>query len=511
MHDPPMLSANLVRTVLDAAPDAMVVVDSSGRIVFANQQVTALLGYDRDEVLGLSVDVLIPDQFRHRHAGHRRRYAESGHRRPMGSGLDLFARRKDGTEVPVEVSLSPIDGGEAALVAAAIRDVTDRRRVQIELLAARESADRANLAKSRFLATASHDLRQPLQALGLLTGSLRRMVSDPDISDVLTHQERAIGAMSRLLNALLDISKLESGAIRPEIADFRVAALFEDLRHEFAGLAADKGLQLAIEPCADAIHSDQALVGQVLRNLVSNAIKYTRQGCVRLRCLHDRAFVRLEVLDTGIGIPASQLPYICDEFYQVDVPSNTTRDGYGLGLSIVQRITKLLDLKLDVESEIGRGSTFALTVPASRERPADAHADAARGGGGAPRAEVRVPHVLLVEDDEAVRSATRLLLKVAGYRVTAAASVGEAVARVRERADIDVLVTDYHLGPDETGLEAIVAVREVQGPALRAVLVTGDTSSVVKELACDARTRIASKPINADDLLRLLDELRAGQ
>ncbi len=508
MHEPMTLSASLVGTVLDAAPDAMVVIDASGRILFANQQVTALFGYDREEVVGLSVDALIPERFRHRHAAHRRHYAESGHRRPMGSGLDLFARRKDGSEVPVEISLSPITDGGDALVAAAIRDVTDRRRVQIELQAARESADRANLAKSRFLATASHDLRQPLQALGLLSGSLRRMVSEPEVSDVLAHQDRAIGAMSRLLNALLDISKLESGAIRPEITDFTVAALFEELRQEFAGLAADKGLQLAIEPCADAVHSDPALVGQVLRNLVSNAIKYTRQGFVRLRCLHEQAFVRLEVLDTGIGIPANQLPYICDEFYQVDVPSNTTRDGYGLGLSIVQRITKLLDLKLDVQSEIGRGSTFALTVPASNARAAGPHADPARAG-SAPRAAVSVPHVLLVEDDEAVRSATRLLLKVAGYRVTAAGSVAEAVERVRERADVDVLVTDYHLGGGETGLEAIVAVRALQGPALRAVLVTGDTSSAVRELACDARLRIASKPMNADDLLTLLDELRA--
>lgn len=270
------LTPELVGTLLDAAPDAMLVVDRSGTIVFANQQVTALFGYDRGEVLGLKVEALIPDRFRERHPVHRRHYAETGRRRPMGSGLDLFARHKDGSEIPVEVSLSPITAGADSLVAAAIRDVTDRRRVQSELQAAREAADRANLAKSRFLATASHDLRQPLQALSLLSGSLRRMVSDPEVSRALVHQDQAIGAMSRLLNALLDISKLESGAIRPEITDFTVAALFEELRAEFAALAANKGLQFAIEPCNDAIHSDAALLGQVLRNLVSNAIKYTR-------------------------------------------------------------------------------------------------------------------------------------------------------------------------------------------------------------------------------------------
>ena len=227
---------------------------------------------------------------------------------------------------------------------------------------------------------------------------------------------------------------------------------------------------------------------------------------MRLRCLHEKAFVRLEVLDTGIDIPASQLPYICDEFYQVDVPSNTRRDGYGLGLSIVQRIAKLLDVKLDVHSVIGHGSTFALTVPVGRVPVAPTRA------GGPPaataaRSAARSPHVLFVEDDEAVRSATRLLLKVAGYRVTAAASLAEALDCARRHADIDLLVTDYHLGGNDTGMQAITAVRAQLGPDLRAVLVTGDTSSAVSELSCDARTRITSKPINADDFLALLEAL----
>ena len=160
--------------------------------------------------------------------------------------------------------------------------------------------------------------------------------------------------MSRLLNALLDISKLESGAIKPEITDFTVAALFEELRAEFAGLASSKGLQFQVDSCMACVHSDPSLVEQILRNLIANAIKYTREGLVRLRCLHDEAAVRIQVLDTGIGIPASQLPLIYDEFYQVGVPANTVREGYGLGLSIVLRLVKLLNLTLQVESEVGR-------------------------------------------------------------------------------------------------------------------------------------------------------------
>lgn len=147
--------------------------------------------------------------------------------------------------------------------------------------------------------------------------------------------------MSRLLNVLLDISKLESGAIKPEVTEFMVADMFPELRNEFAGLAAAKGLRLEVGPSTDCIHSDRSLIEQVLRNLISNAIKYTQLGNVHLRCLHDAAIVRLELLDTGIGIPAAALAHIYDEFYQVDVPTNTSRDGYGLGLSIVQRIVKL--------------------------------------------------------------------------------------------------------------------------------------------------------------------------
>jgi CheY-like chemotaxis protein/two-component sensor histidine kinase len=341
--------------------------------------------------------------------------------------------------------------------------------------------------------------------LALLNGTLRRIVTDPDASDALAQQELAIGAMSRLLNALLDISKLESGAIKPEPTDFTVAALFEELRAEFAGLAASKGLELHVETCMDCVHSDPSLVEQILRNLVSNAIKYTREGRVLLRCLKEEARIRIEVLDTGIGIPADQIPYIYDEFYQIGVPTNSTRDGYGLGLSIVQRLVKLLNLGFDVRSELGKGSAFSVVLPASRGQVAVSRAERPE----LPRREPHIakPHILLVEDDEGVRNATRMLLKVEGYRVTAVSSLAEAVRTAHGDERIDLLVTDYHLGNGETGTQVIAALRNALGVAVKAVLMTGDTSTAVRELPLDTRLRMASKPIKAEELLGLLKAL----
>jgi PAS domain S-box-containing protein len=501
-----MLSSHLVRSVLDSAPDALVIVDASGAIVFSSRQVTALFGYEPAELSSRPIEHLLPERFRTRHVTHRRNYSSSVRVRPMGSGLDLFALRRDGTEFPVEISLSPITNDDGLLVVAAIRDITDRRAIQLDLRRAREEAERANQAKSRFLATASHDLRQPLQALALLNGTMRRMVGDEALVEALAQEELAISAMSRLLNALLDISKLESGAIKPELSDFKVAALFEELRAEFASLARSKGLRLEVEPCPELVHSDPSLVGQVIRNLLSNAIKYTDEGYVLLRSLHEPSCVCLEVLDTGIGIPAGELERIYDDFYQVGIGANASRDGYGLGLSIVSRIVKLLGLKLEVRSEPGKGSVFSLAVPPSSARAeapgADASGGRARAHGPAPRARL-----LLVEDDPGVRNATRMLLKVEGLEVTTAASLSEAVEQATGNPDIGLLVTDYHLTAEGTGLDVLSAVRGVLGRQLKAVLVTGDTSSAMHELARDAHLRVARKPVNADELLSLVTEL----
>jgi PAS domain S-box-containing protein len=491
----------LARSTLDAAPDAMLLTDPTGVVLFTNRQVSGLFGYAHQELIGANIELLIPGRFRHHHVGHRGRYVASPRMRPMGAGLALFGRRRDGSEFPVEISLSPVEDSGHTLIAAAIRDVTDQKRIEAELIVARDTAEsmqalahRANLAKSRFLATASHDLRQPLQVLALLNGMLRQLVGSPRAAEALAQQEHAVAAMSKLLNALLDISKIESGAIKPEPADFTVAAIFEELRAEFAGMAASKGLRFEIESCGDSVHSDPSLVEQILRNLVSNAVKYTLEGWVRLRCLHEATRIRIDVLDSGVGIEASHLPFIYDEFYQAGVGPNSARDGYGLGLSIVRNLVRLLSLQLDVRSEVGKGTTFSLVLPAGGARGARVPDDAAEPAGSVATPATNAG-ILVVEDDVIVRRVTTAFLELQDYYVTAAVSLTEALQHVQAGNRVDLLITDYHLDNGETGEQVITAVRRALGATLPAVLLTGDTSTAIRNLPGDPRLRVMSKPL----------------
>jgi two-component system, sensor histidine kinase len=376
---------------------------------------------------------------------------------------------------------------------------------------AKEEARRAEQAKGRFLATASHDLRQPLQAVSLLNGTLRRMVTDPQITEALRQQDVAIGSMSQLLNALLDISKLEAGVIEPEPKVFPVSRVLAAMAREFQDIARSKGLELQLAACDAYVRSDPALIEQILRNLLSNAIKYTRSGWVRLQALEAPPWVDIEVVDTGIGIAADQLRLIGEEFYQIGVPSNSTREGYGLGLSIVGRLIKLLGLELQVRSELGKGSVFTIRLRQSARAPALEPAPVAAAGAHEEQEQALNARILLVEDDPDVRNATRMLLRTQGYEVMTAASLAEALQRLRESRSTDLLVTDFHLAAGETGVAVISRLSEESGTVLKAVLLTGDTSSAVRELAQDPNLRLVSKPVQAETFLAVVRELLAGE
>ena len=227
-----------------------------------------------------------------------------------------------------------------------------------------------------------------------------------------------------------------------------------------------------------------------------------------LRAAAEPLWVCIEVIDSGVGIPTDQIPLLGEEFYQVGVPSNSTREGYGLGMSIVRRLVKLLQITLEIRSEVGKGSTFALRVPrgardtmAGLPRAAAPEAREPRAAGGM--------RILLVEDDPDVRNATRMLLKTEGYAVVTAATSEEALQKARECARLDLLVTDFHLGADVTGTEVIARLRAAHDSSLKAILITGDTSSAIKDLAQDPHLRVVSKPVRAEDFLGLVRELLA--
>ncbi len=496
-----MFDPALLPEVLAAAPDAIVVVDAAGCIHYASQQLAPLFGHDPRELIGQSIELLLPERLHQSHVRHRQDFHRNSRVRPMGAGQELLARRKDGSEFPVEISLSPIGTGAEGYVAAAIRDATDRRTSDRELRQARADADRANLAKSRFLATASHDLRQPLQALALLNGMLRRTAHEPAALDVVEQQGRMIALMSRLLNALLDMSKLESGTTQVQVTDFDLGSLLVHLRDELQVLAAEKGLRLAIDDVRVLVRTDRTLLLQVLQNLLGNAIKYTDQGTVSVRYRTGGGSIFLDIVDTGAGIGAANLPCIFDEFFQVEPGRQITRQGYGLGLSIVQRIVHLLGMRIGVQSAPGAGSIFTLELPAGLCVPGEApDGTTARQ----PRPDgLKDYSILLVEDDAAVRKATQMFLRSEGYRVIAAASLAEALECIMQKPAIDLVMCDYHLA-DALGTEVIAAIRELAGGQLPSILMTGDTSELIRELPQDKRLRIMSKPVDADELLDLI-------
>lgn len=492
------ISEAYFRMLLESAPDAMIIIDEQGKIAIANAQSAEMFGYKRREMLGQPVEMLLPERLREGHVGHRDGFAANPRLRPMGPDLELLARRQDGSEFPVEISLSPVRSDAGHFVSSVIRDVTVRKRMEREIIAARQEAERANKANSAFLAAASHDLRQPVQALSLLNGALRRTVKDERALEMIENQEYSLTAMTNLLNSLLDISRLDAGAVSPELEDFPIQRLIDRLSDEFARQAQHVGLDFTSSSCATVINCDPNLLAEIIQNFVSNAIRYTEKGGVQLDCSERDGFCVITVTDTGIGIDPDQLDEIFREFHQCKAPG-ASKEGFGLGLAIVKRMSDLLGLVIKVTSDIGKGSSFSVSIPAANRTVVseDTHIVADTGVH-----EIASGFVILIEDDVNVANAWGMLLEAEGYSVAMAATATEALALMNTVDETPgLLISDFHLLDGSTGVEAVSAIREFFDEHIPAFIVSGDTSKVVKEARLLDNCTLMCKPIDTNRLL----------
>ncbi|MFT3720269.1 hybrid sensor histidine kinase/response regulator [Pseudorhodoferax sp.] len=371
-------------------------------------------------------------------------------------------------------------------------------RTRQALLAARQ-ADRD---KSRFLAIASHDLRQPVHALGLFAGTLEHRLEGTEHAPLVRNVTRAVDGLERSFNAMLDISRLDAGTVEPNVQHFPLRDVFRRLHMQYAGQAETAGLNLRFAPGGKSVSSDPQLLERILGNLLQNALRYTRQGGVVVVARSTRAHVHVEVWDTGIGIAPADLPRVFDEFFQVGHHERSRQQGLGMGLAIVKRLALLLGHGLTVASTPGRGTLFRLAIARGglpEIRDATAAADTQPLPATQPRA------VLVIDDEEAIREGLRILLEEWGYlAVTAASADGALRALAAMELPPDLIVSDLHLGDGADGIAAIAAVRARCGYDVPAVVVTGDTTQEELQRVAEAGHAVLTKPLQARRLLEVV-------
>ncbi len=377
----------------------------------------------------------------------------------------------------------------------------ERAALNRELRAALESAEAANRAKTRFLASASHDLRQPMQTLSLFAAALSMRPLDPSSKNIVSDINEALHDLTGELDALLDVSKLDAGTIKAQPDIFALLPLLQRIVEVFTAAAHEKGLELSLDCPPDvSVLTDRKLLERVIRNLVENAIKYTESGQVAIRVRRaDEGSLRISIVDTGCGIAETEQERVFEEFYQIENPERDRRRGLGLGLAIVRRLIGLLDLKLAMSSAPGCGTRFDILVPATTSQNTDA---AVREEFVSRRHALRV---LVIDDEESLRRGMRVLLEQTGSTVEVAAGTHEALEIVRAQR-IDLVIADFRLRGDDNGLKAIRVMRCVQ-PDLPALLMTGETAPERLRESQEAGIPVVHKPVMPQALLREISRI----
>ena len=383
-------------------------------------------------------------------------------------------------------------------------EVTEQKRLEEEMRLARAEAERANVAKSKFLASASHDLRQPVQSLVLLLSLVEGQVkTNIRAARTVDMMKQAVGGLNGLLTAILDISRLDAGIIEPTLEAVEVAGFIDRLAAEYRPKASAQGLRLRVRIARGVccVRTDVALFERALRNLIENALRYTQRGGVLIAARRRGDRIRVDVIDTGVGVPREKQAEIFEEFHQLHNPGRDLERGLGLGLAIVARLSALLGVKVEVSSRVGRGSRFSLSLPEALCASVETTSvDAAPDQRGC---------VLVVEDNAILRVSLEETVAGWGYQTLSAESGEAAVRQVEGGAHVDAVVTDYRLGAGLNGIQTALEVERLCGRALPKLIVTGDTArerlEEIRASGCD----FLHKPVSVEELRRKLAAMLA--
>ena len=504
------------RKLLEAAPDAILEVDRQGRIVLVNVQVEKLFGYTRGELLGKPVEILIPGRFRN-HPAHRDIYFGDPVMRPMGTGLELYAKRADGSEFAVDVTLSPNEVEGADRVICVVRDVTERKRAEeqiqtlnqnleqrTEALIATNKAlelqnrevERANRLKDEFLASMSHELRTPLNSIIGFSDLLAERGDEqftPKHKRFIGHIQQGARHLLELINDILDLSKIEAGHLELKYEEFNVSAAAAEVLATVRPIAVAKNIEVTSTLPEDlSVDGDRLRFKQVLYNLLSNAIKFTAAGGrISIECSETGGVAEFCVADTGIGIPAEEHEAIFSSFHQVGTTTKGVREGTGLGLAITKRLVEQHGGRIWVNSEPGKGSHFYFTLPLKAEAPDN-------GVSGKPG---DAPLVLVVEDEGAAQELLVSHLEEAGYRAVTVSTGAEAVRAARD-IHPDVITMDVLL-PGKTGWQALEELKQSPDTASIPVIIVSVVEERKKGLSIGASDYLV-KPVSKENLLEAI-------
>ena len=372
----------------------------------------------------------------------------------------------------------------------------------------KEIAERANQNSSRFLAVASHELRQPLHAMSLYVSELQRKVFNSELQNLVEQVNHSVEVLTQMLNGLLDISKLDARTIVPQIQDFSMAGLLERVSANHLIQARNKNIRLVVRPCSCYTSSDPLLLERIIMNLVSNAIRYTgANGSVLVACRHRGQKLRIEVRDNGIGIANEDQDNIFREFHQCKQPHLDTEKGLGLGLAIVDRLAKLLEHKLSLRSKPNVGTVFTLEIPSART-PAKASDQSLSQKSGIPAISNLIgKRLLIVDDDPLVLESTVHILASWGCVMSSADSMAAVNLLLAAGQKWDLIITDYQLEENITGLSVIKAIKQHQNPNIPCILITGNTSQEITKLVTLGGDRILYKPVRPAKLRSLVEFL----